>query len=139
MKYRLRLDEYRKGWDSTYYDVEAGNLTEAVSFVLGDDPDHCDNVGTGRWSSATLTVGENGGMATCKVVSVKDNKVVWDNAGCEKRYVKLPSASVKALVGAEGFDDNVFKGEPLNEGDRNIYFVNEEWYEKQYAKWLQTR
>lgn len=131
MKYMLRLDEYRKGWDSVYYDVEAESLEEAVSFVLDNDPDNCNAVSESRWNTATLTVEENGGLATRKIVSVKDGRVIWNNADYEKRYVKLDSADVKKLLSTEGFADNVFEGTPLNDGDRNIYFVNEEWLEKQ--------
>lgn len=87
MIYKLRLDEYRKCWVSTYYEVHADDIDTAVRYLLDDDPDHCEKVKDEKHPSELLSPGENMGEPTCKIVNF--GRTLWDNSASEKRYMRL--------------------------------------------------
>lgn len=80
MKFKFESRELRKGWVSTYIEVEADSEEEAVQYVIDDDPDHCEVTNTIYHASELELPGKN---ATWKLF--KDGHLVCDNGyGLEK-------------------------------------------------------
>lgn len=131
MKHKLILDEYKKCWVRSYYEVEANSRKTAVFYLLNNDPDHCTKTGDTRFHPEMLLPSENNDEPTCKIIA-DDNKVVWDNTSAYNRYARVSMDVVQTLSeDAKGFEEHVFRVSPLNNTDKDMYFVDEEWANEQ--------
>lgn len=126
MIYKLRLCECLKQWHETFYNVKADNISVAIARVLSKDSKCCQALKQNIVHSELMSVNNNDGEATIQVLS-DDNAVIWDNKDEDKEYVILSPGLVNKLVDYTGFDDHVFKGTPLNDSDKNIYFADKKW------------